>query len=136
VRERLAGKGGRPFALTIAAAPALQLLRDVEPPTGERPPVRRRRPEPEPPLAEVAAEDPQAKLDTDVRAVIASGVRGLGEVTARLTGALPESQRFVAAGRIAHTTARVSRPDARAERPWVQVEGGLEIEEWTLREPE
>jgi chromosome partition protein MukF len=136
VRERLAGKGGRPFALTIAAAPALSMLREVEAPPGERPPVRRRRPEPEPPLAEEAAEDPQAKLDTDVRAVIASGVRGLGEVTARLTGALPASERFVAAGRIAHTTARVSHPDARAERPWVPVEGGLEIEEWTLREPE
>jgi len=136
VRERLAGQGGRPFALMVAAAPAPRLLRDVEPPAGERPPVRRRRPKPEPALSEEPAEDPQTKLDTDVRAVMASGVRGLGELTTRLTSELPESQRFVAAGRIAYTAARVSRPDARAERPWVPIEGGLEIEEWTLGEPE
>jgi chromosome partition protein MukF len=136
IRERLAGKAGRPFALTIAAAPPLRLLRDIEAPAKERPPVRRRRPEPEPAVAEEPTEDPQARLDTDVRAVIASGVRGLGELTTRLTDGLPSSQRFVTAGRIAHTAARVSNPDARAERPWVPVEGGLEIEEWTLREEE
>lgn len=136
IRERLAGKNGRPFALTLASAPAIRLLRDVEPLPGERPPVRRRRPEPEPAIADEAPDDPQARLDTEVRQAIAAGVRGLGELTTRLTDGLPASERFVAAGRIASTTARLSHPDARAERPWVPVEGGLEIEEWILREPE
>jgi chromosome partition protein MukF len=135
VRERLAGKSGQPFALTVAAAPALRLLRDVEAPPGERPPVRRRRPEPEPALAPFPIEDPQEKLDTDVRAALAAGARGLGDVTARLTGELPAGDRFVAAGRIAQTIARLSHPDARAERPWVPVDAGLAIEEWTLPSP-
>jgi chromosome partition protein MukF len=132
VRERLAGKTGQPFALTVAAAPSLRLLRDVEAPPGERPPVRRRRPDAEPALVPVPPENPQEKLDTDVRAALAAGARSLGDVTARLMGALPEGDRFVAAGRIAQTIARVTAPDARAERPWVPVESGLEIEEWTL----
>jgi chromosome partition protein MukF len=135
VRERLAGKNGQPFALAVAAAPALRLLRDVEAPPGERPPVRRRRPEPEPALAPLPVEDPQERLDTDVRAALAAGARGLGDVTARLTGDLPAGDRFVAAGRIAQTIARLSHPDARAERPWVPVDAGLAIEEWTLPTP-
>jgi chromosome partition protein MukF len=135
VRERLAGKSGQPFALAVAAAPALRLLRDVEAPPGERPPVRRRRPEPEPALAPLPVEDPQERLDTDVRAALAAGARGLGDVTARLTGDLPAGDRFVAAGRIAQTIARLSHPDARAERPWVPVDAGLAIEEWTLPAP-
>ena len=138
VRESLASQGGQLFALTVAAAPPMRLLRDVEAPSGERPPVRRRRPEADSVLAEEPAEDPQTKLDTDVRAAIAAGARGLSDVTTRLAGRLPAAERFVAAGRIAQTTARVSRPDARAERAWVAIDvaadGGLVIEEWTLPE--
>jgi chromosome partition protein MukF len=135
VRERLAGSGGTPFALTVAAAPSPRLLRDVEAPSGPRPPVKRRRPEREPELTQEPAEDPQAKLDAEVRGAIAAGARGLGDITGRLAGPLPDDERFVAAGRIAQTMARVAHPEGRAERPWVPVEGGLLIEEWTLPEP-
>jgi chromosome partition protein MukF len=132
VRERLAGSGGTPFALTVAAAPPLRLLRDVETPPGARPPVKRRKPEKEADLSEEPAVDPQARLDAEVRGALAAGARGLGEVTARLTDPLPGEDRFVAAGRIAHTVARVARPEGRAERPWVPLADGLEIEEWTI----
>jgi chromosome partition protein MukF len=134
VRESLAAEGGGRYALTIAAAPAIRLLRDVETPPGERPPVRRRRPEAEPTLAEEPADDPRARLETDVRAAVAAGARGLADVTMRLAGSLPAAERFVAAGRIAQTMARVSRPQGRAERPWVPIQEGLVIEEWTLPE--
>jgi chromosome partition protein MukF len=136
VRESLAAEGGARFALTVAAAPAIRLLRDVDAPPAERPPVRRRRPDAEPTLAEEPAVDPQARLETDVRAAVAGGARGLAEVTTRVAGALGSTERFVASGRIAQTIARVTRPDARADRPWVSVADGLVIEEWRLPEIE
>jgi chromosome partition protein MukF len=134
VRESLAAKGGGRFALTVAAAPAIRLLRDVVTPAGERPPLRRRKPDAEPTLAEEPPADPQAKLEAEVRAALAAGARGLADVTMRIAGELPAGERFVAAGRIAQTIARVSTPDARADRPWVPIEEGLVIEEWALPE--
>jgi chromosome partition protein MukF len=136
VRERLASDGSAALALTVAAAPPLQVLREVVPPRGEAPPLRRRRPAAEPPLAQEPADDAEGRLDADVRGAMAAGARRLADVTARLTGVLPESDRFAAAGRIAQAIARVTRPDARAERPWIPVDGGLTIEEWILPEPE
>jgi chromosome partition protein MukF len=132
VRESLTAEGGARFALTVAAAPPIRLLRDVETPPGERPPVKRRRPEAEPALREEIVEDPRARLEGDVRAAVAAGARGLVDVTTRLAGGLPEAERFAAAGRIAQAIAKVSRPDARAERPWLPIDAGLVIEEWTL----
>jgi len=132
VRESLAAGSGVRFALTVAAAPAIRLLREVEAPPGERPPVKRRRPEAEPALAEEPAVDTQALLEAAVRAALNGGARGLADVTTRVAGGLPAGERFVATGRIAQTIARVSRPDARAERPWVPIEDGLVIEEWVL----
>jgi chromosome partition protein MukF len=135
VREGLAAGEGARFALTIAAAPPIRLLREVETPSGERPPVRRRKPEVEAPLDDAPAVDPQAQLEADVRAALTAGARGLAAVTTRVAGALPAGERFVATGRIAQTLARIAHPDARAERPWVPVESGLVIEEWALPEP-
>jgi chromosome partition protein MukF len=134
VRESLAAKEGQRFALTVAAAPPIRLLRDVAAPPGERPPVRRRKPEAEATLDDAPAVDPQAQLEAHVRAALSAGARGLAEVTTRVAGAMPVSERFVATGRIAQTIARVSRPDARADRPWIALEGRLVIEEWTLPE--
>ncbi len=144
VRERLASDGSTQLALAVAAAPPMQVLREIVPPPSGKPPVRRPRPDAEAPLAQEPPEDREARLDADVRGAIAAGARGLGDVTARLTGVLPAPERYAAAGRIAHAIARVTRPDARAERPWVPVDSGLQIEEWTLpsctpsstREPE
>jgi chromosome partition protein MukF len=133
VRERLAGRAGGSFALAVAAAPPCRLLREVEPPPFERPPVKRRRPEGEPALVDEPPGDPQAELDAEVRGALASGVRGLGALTLHLTRDLDVGERFVAAGRIADAAVRVAHPSGRAERPWVAVTGGLELEEWIFR---
>ncbi|HEX3771724.1 MAG TPA: condensin subunit MukF [Polyangiaceae bacterium] len=135
VRESLASKDGQRFALAVAAAPPFRLLRDVVAPPGERPPVRRRKPEAEATLDDAPAVDPQVQLESDVRAALGAGARGLAEVTSRVAGAMPAEERFVATGRIAQAIARVTRPDARADRPWVAVEDRLLIEEWGLPEP-
>lgn len=134
LRERLAGRSGKPFALTIAAAPPIRLLRAVETPQNERPPVKRRKTEREPQLEVQPPDDPQARLEANVRAALAAGARGLREVTAQIAGELPVEERFVAAGRIAHAIARVGNAEARAERPWVPLDGGIVIEEWKVEE--
>jgi chromosome partition protein MukF len=133
LRELLAGSRGRPFALTVAQAPPIRLLRAVTPPPEARPPVKRRKKEKEAGLDEVAPDDPQARLEAEVRAVIAGGAHGLREITAKLTEGLAPGERFAAAGKIAHAVARVGRPDASAERPWLPVDGALHIEEWKER---
>jgi chromosome partition protein MukF len=128
--EMLAGRGGRPFALRVASAPPLRLLREVVPPPEARPPVKRRKKEKDDALDEVAPDDPQARLETEVRAVIEAGARSLREITTKLTEGLEPHERFAAAGKIAHAVARVGRPDASAERPWLPVDDALQIEEW------
>lgn len=135
LHERLAGKAGAPFALVVADAPPLRLLRADVPKSVERPPVRRRRVPLDAPLAEEPARDPQAKLTEDVRAAVLAGARGLCEVTAEITGQLPPEERFVAAGRVAHAVAAVCRPNAAADRPWLRASDDLLIEEWTVTEP-
>jgi chromosome partition protein MukF len=132
LRERLAGRSGRPFALTVAAAPPIRLLRAVEAPPNDRPPVRRRKSEREPALLVEPPDDPRAKLEADVRAAVAGGARSLRDVTAQIAGELPAEERFVAAGRIADTLARACRAEGRAERPWLPLDGGLLIEEWKV----
>jgi chromosome partition protein MukF len=133
LRERLAGKGGRPYALAVAASPPIRLLRAVTPLPSERPPVRRRK-QREEGLDEVPAEDAHAKLEADVRAAMAGGARGLSEVTARVAEGAPEEGRYALAGRVAHAVAQVCRVDARAERPWVAVGEAMVVEEWGTRD--
>jgi chromosome partition protein MukF len=135
LHERLAGKAGAPFALVVADAPPLRVLRTEVPAPIERPPVRRRRGPATAPLADEPARDPQAKLTADVRAAVLAGARGLCEVTAEITGQLPPEDRFVAAGRVAHAIAAVCRPNAAADRPWLPASDDLLIEEWTVTEP-
>lgn len=131
LREQLSGRSGKPFALTIAAAPAMRLLRPVEPP-GEPPPVKRPKKERDPALIEAAAENPHAELEARVGEVLSRGASGLTEVTLELTTELAADERYVAVGRIAHAVARLTRPLAKAERAWLPLTEGLEIEEWKL----
>jgi chromosome partition protein MukF len=134
LREALAGDTARGYSLAVAAAPPMHLLRDVIVPPRERPPVRRRSTDEETPLADEPADDPDARLDDDVRAAVADGARGLVAVTERLAAARPAEERFAAAGRIAAAVARTCDPRGPAERPWHEVGGALLLEEWTLRE--
>lgn len=135
LRELMTGKNARPFALAVATDPPLRLLRPIDAPM-ERPPVRRPRKERETEVVEKNVDDPQGALETRVQDALAGGARSLLDVTAALTAELAPDERFLEAGRIAHAVARLARAEARAERPWVLAEDGLELEQWSIRRVE
>jgi chromosome partition protein MukF len=130
LRDQLAGAGRR-FALAYAGAPPIRILRTVAA-IPDRPPVvrprapREREPEPD------AGEDPQVVLDGKVAAALGRGAAVLSAVTGEVTAELPGPDRFVEAGRVAQTVARLAHASSAIERPWVAVSGDLEIEDWDL----
>jgi chromosome partition protein MukF len=134
LREQLSGSAAKGFALRVASAPPMRLLRSVQPPVDQRPPVRRRSADRERAVADAPTHDPNEKLEADVRRTVDGGARGLAEVTALLTREMPLGERYVAVGRIALAVSRVCRPLASAERPWVSVADDLVIEEWAVPE--
>lgn len=130
LREQLAGSGQR-FALTCAGAPPIRVLRHTAVVPGRPPVVRPRATREREPIAD-AGEDPQAVLDAKVRRALDGGAESLSAVTKEVTASLAGAERFVEAGRVANTVARLSRASAERERPWVPVAAELEIEEWRL----
>lgn len=133
LRDQLAGTGAK-FALTYASALPMRILRTV-PPSRERPAVTRpRAPRDREPVTEPVA-DPQAALAAKVKAALVEGARTLSSVTTQVTAELPPGERFIEAGRIAHTVAQIARVSAEVERPWVAVDDSLEVEEWTTTGP-
>jgi len=135
LRDQLAGAGPR-FTLAHAGAPPIRILRTVAALPDRPPVVRPRAPREREPEAD-AGEDPQVVLDGKVAAALAGGAAALSAVTGEVTAELPGPERFVEAGRIAETVARLARPHAAIERPWVPVQDDLLIEDWTLgRRPE
>ena len=130
LRDQLAGNGAR-FALAYAGAPPLRILRAVSPPRDKPAVVRPRKAREQEPVAE-AGEDPQAVLEAKVRAALGGGARALSSVTTAVSIELAPGERFVEAGRIAHTVAQLASVSAAIERPWVSVSDDLEVEEWRL----
>ena len=130
LRDQLAGAGGA-FALTYAAAPPIKILRTVAPAHDKPPVVRPRQVRDKEPTTE-AAVDPQALLDAKVQRSLDGGAGVLSRVTAEVTAELPGGERFVEAGRIAHTVAQLARVVSGHERPWVAVGTDLEVEEWRV----
>ena len=134
LKKLLLGPEGRSYSLTLANAPALAVLREVKP-VEDPPPVRRpKRDVDVEPEERPALPDPEQTLTDQVQALLAAGVTELSEITQRMTEGLPDSERFVTAGRIAKVLARLTRPLLRAERPWVLVDQNLAIEQWHLPE--
>jgi len=129
LRDQLAGNGAR-FSLTYASTPPIRLLRTVATVIEKPPVVRPRQPRDKEPAPE-AAIDPQVILDERVQLAIDHGARVLSAVTTEVTEQLPPGERFVEAGRVAHTVAQRARVESGHERPWVPV-GDMEVEEWTL----
>jgi chromosome partition protein MukF len=131
LRDQLAGRGVK-FSLSLAGAQPIRLLREVvqvaETPNVSRPRASRER---EP--AEEDATDPNAELEERVRDALSSGARSLAEVTDRVNAQVEPEARFVTAGRVANMSAELARAAPERERPWVQVEGSIEIEDWRLR---
>ncbi len=67
-----------------------------------------------------------------VRAAVASGKTSLSQVLGELLPQIDPPRRFGFVGRIAAQLAAETTPHAELERPWVQVPGELEVEEWLL----
>ena len=66
-----------------------------------------------------------------VRTTASAGNRP-SAVTTAVTREMPETERFVEAGRVAHTVAQLAKVSAEVERPWVAVADDLEVEEWKV----
>lgn len=128
LRAQLAGD--IKFSLAYCAAEPLRILRTIAPPRDPRPVVRPREPREKEPSAE-APDDPQAALTARVEEILAGGARQLSTVTASVVDGLEATERFVEAGRVAHTVAQVAKVSARIERPWVPLDG-FEMEEWDV----
>ncbi|MDX2092033.1 MAG: hypothetical protein SFX73_29485 [Kofleriaceae bacterium] len=131
LRDQLAGNGPK-FALAYASAAPLRILRTVASPRDYTPVVRPRAPREKEPET-TPPEDPQVALTARVRGAISRGARSLSTVTAVVTENMPTNERFLEAGRVAHTVAQVTRVAAGVERPWNAVSDDLEVEEWDVR---
>jgi chromosome partition protein MukF len=131
LRDQLAGRGVR-FSLSLAGAQPIRLLREVVQ-VAETPHVSRPRASREREPAEEDASDPDAELEGRVRDALSAGARSLAEVTNRVNAQVEPQARFVTAGRVANVSAELARAATERERPWVQVEGSIEIEDWRLR---
>jgi hypothetical protein len=94
--------------------------------------VRPRAPREKEPEADVG-EDPQVALDEKVARALGAGAAALSAVTGEVTAELPAMERFVEAGRVAQTVARLAHPAVAIERPWVAVGDDLLIEDWELK---
>ncbi len=130
LRDQLAGNGVR-FSLAYASAAPIRILRTVAA-VPERPSVvRPRAPREKEPEAD-AGEDPQVVLDGKVRRALDGGAAALSAVTGEVTAELPAMERFVEAGRVAQTVARLARASSAIERPWVAVGADLVIEDWAV----
>lgn len=131
LRDQLVSHLKTPFSLVITQCPPLRVLRD-DAPTEMGAPVRRRKKDHESGPEAVPAEDPLSAIEQRVTEELACGVDDLASLTARITAELPESERFVVAGRIAELVARRTRQLGTKARPWVRVETGLCIEQWSI----
>ncbi|MET0390585.1 MAG: condensin subunit MukF [Polyangiales bacterium] len=131
LRDQLAGHGAK-FALTYAFAPPLRLLRTVTA-LPERPAVVRPRATREKELAADSGEDRDAVLRAKVQGALDDGATALSSVTSAVTEALPAPERFLEAGRVAHSVAQLARATSAVEREWVSAGDGLVIEDWSLR---
>ena len=96
----------------------------------------RPRAEREKPTSDETPHDPDAELEARIKTELEANVTDLSELTARITREVPRESRFVLAGRIAQIVARLTRPIAQRERPWVATGDDLQIEEWAVRRAE
>jgi hypothetical protein len=113
----------------VAAPLAIRCLRDVQPEVAPAPVQRPRKiREPELETSEIQ-EDPMKVLERRVSAELDNGQVTLSEVTARIVAEYPENEHFVVAGRVADVVARIAKLREGRERPWVEVEPSLAIEQ-------
>jgi chromosome partition protein MukF len=132
LREQLSQHVSRPFALSVAAAPAPRLLREIAPFKDDKPKVSRPRAEREKPPTTTDAPDPHAIVEALVLGALARGSSGLCDVTQQVSAETESELQFVTAGRVAQAVARLARTTHDRDRSWVSVNDGLVIEEWQI----
>ena len=130
LRDQLAGRGSR-FSLRLAGAAPLRLLREVVQ-AADTPSVSRPRGSREREPATETGVDPLEALQSSVRDALSAGAQSLAAVTDHVNARVVAQDRFVTAGRVAQASAALARPAIERERPWVPVEGAIEIEDWRL----
>ena len=131
LRDLVAGFAERPFALAIAFAPSVRLLRPFELRV-DHPPVAREHQDRERPLPEVPAEDRRAWLEEQVLIALANGADTLAAVSAHVLGQVAEPDQFATAGRVAALVAELAYFTAPREATWQKVTDRIEIGDWTL----
>ena len=132
LRQLIQSQGEQKFALWVAETAPIRLLRAVKP-SQDLPPVKRPKKEREekPALEDVI--DPNQLLKERVSAVLEAAQAeelGLSEVTRRVLEHYPEEERFFITGRVAFWVAKLMQPSRANERPWVNIDSALELEEW------
>lgn len=131
LRAQLGGRAGRAFSLVVAYQSPLAVPRDVVVPS-ERPPLERPRTERERPLVEAEPDDRDQALSDEVRSALEGGARTLSAVTQAVVERLPVEERFVAAGRVAESVAKLAKTESARERAWAPADAGIWIEEWSV----
>ncbi|AKV03766.1 Chromosome partition protein MukF [Labilithrix luteola] len=132
LREQLAGRAGKRYALTIASAAPFTLLRSVAV-EAPKPVVKSPKKEREPKLASEVPTNPDAELQASIGAALAAGATGLAEVTAQVcTPDVDIDTRFRAAGKVAQIVSDLASVEVVAERPWVAAGEGIVVEDWPI----
>lgn len=135
LRDQLGTFATRPFALVVAHAPSIRLLR---PPVvaAIRPPVERPHALREVAPETVSPEDERLALEARVRALLAEGEGTLAGITERILNEIEPLDAgtespggFVTAGRIAAIVAKVARVGGPRERTWQAIAGGIVLED-------
>lgn len=130
LREQLAGRGTKAYALTVAHAPPFRLPRPVQvvPPDV---PVRRPKRERDAAPQEVQI-SVQSKLETSVREALAAGSSGLAAITAHAVEGSALDASYRDAGRVAALLPRIAEVHVPRERKWASVGAEMVVEEWTV----
>lgn len=136
LRQQLLGWLDAPFALRVAAATSLHVLREPAALAPLRPPVtqphRDRERAPRRELPDATAQD----LETRVTQALQQGDGTLTQVLARVLPTLPRESRYRDTGRIAALCAAHAQVHAERLRPVVDLSEalpGLQVEDWVLR---
>lgn len=131
LRNQLASWTEKPFYWVIAQASKIRVLRENTV-REQRPPVVRPPEDREGPLENVPSETETAALEELVRAALAGGTRTLSNVLNAVLPQIDSPKRYAAVGRIAAQVVAEVATRAERDRPWVEVPGEVEVEDWAL----
>lgn len=131
LRNQLAGWTQRPFFLAAVRSPSIRLLRDIEA-RSVRPPVVSATRDRETPLDAIALNSETDDLKHRVGAALAESPDTFSVVLREVLPHVVPVHRFVAVGWIAAQVAEEANATSACERPWAEVPGGIEVEDWRL----